>query len=644
MKLQFNLNSTAQTEAQKIGNHSFLVTNTESSLVFEVGSTTVVIEGEFYYYLNNGKSVAIQKDNAKGIISEILNSQPIDKLSKVLEGMYCGIVIDKNNKLSVFSDAFNRKNFFYTQIDNQIVVSTLLEDIIDARPTIHYDQNGLYSYLLLGYSPIKHTFYKDIFRLGSDEIMIFNSNGMSSISSNEIINISEFDRSKIDLYDEYITNSVVSRASNTPGGNIVMNSGGWDSTSIVYLLTRHYDKTNVKSVVFEVLLSDKQSFNVYEVDKVKRISKHFGIDTETCVIDYSSKESIDIWERNLEKLRDNHVYFWIHHIKLAEQVGQHVATGSSIFSGEASDSIHNFGYSQFVSVNYNNMNLREYSDKMKSYLYGPTFLKSILDNTINEDKVYEFYKYYYGTEKFDMPKSVERSDLLNKYLQSFILSYQRVPFAKWKNISIANEAMNNSFENYVNDNYFEKLAKQIAPNNIYYNLLQIYRDFHFQSAQIQIANVAFDKFNLSCKMPFLDLNMVNYMYQMPEDWGRGLEIKTTKYPLRYLANERWKEMPLHILEESGPHSYIAENDKKWTYAGGNWDIYCEILYSSVFKDYFKDMFSKVDVEKYFDSNFFDVVKLKKIISDYLNNVEDIPNHGLLFKLAVLFSIGLKEKK
>ena len=243
-----------------------------------------------------------------------------------------------------------------------------------------------------------------------------------------------------------------------------------------------------------------------------------------------------------------------------------------------------------------------------------------------------------------MPKSVERSDLLNKYLQSFILSYQRVPFAKWKNISIANEAMNNSFENYVNDNYFEKLAKQIAPNNIYYNLLQIYRDFHFQSAQIQIANVAFDKFNLSCKMPFLDLNMVNYMYQMPEDWGRGLEIKTTKYPLRYLANERWKEMPLHILEESGPHSYIAENDKKWTYAGGNWDIYCEILYSSVFKDYFKDMFSKVDVEKYFDSNFFDVVKLKKIISDYLNNVEDIPNHGLLFKLAVLFSIGLKEKK
>lgn len=643
MKLKINLNSGAQPEQQQIGDHSFEITNTEAALVFEIGANKVIIEGEFYYYLHNGKSVSIKEENAKEVISQILSTNSIHRLSKVLEGMYCGVVIEDGKSISIFSDAFNRKNFFYTQLNNEVVISTQLDDVINSRPNITYDQNGLYSYLLLGYSPIKHTFYEEIFRLGSDEIIVLDSNGLITKPTTEIVNIEQFDKTKIDLYEDYITNSVVSRATDTPGGNIVMNSGGWDSTSIVYLLTRHYDKSNVKSVVFEVLLSDKQSFNVYEVDKVKRISKHFGIDTETCVIDYSSKESIDIWERNLEKLRDNHVYFWIHHIKLAEQVGQHVAAGSSIFSGEASDSIHNFGYSQFVSVNYDNMYLREYSDKMKSYLYGPTFLKSILDNTMSEDKVFEFYNYYYGAEKYDMPHSVDRAEVLQKYLQSFILSYQRVPFAKWKNTNIANEAMNISFENYVNENYFDRLAKQINPENLYYNLLQIYRNFHFQSAQIHIANVAFDKYNLSCKMPFLDLNMVNYMYQMPEDWGRGLEIKTTKYPLRYLANERWKDMPLHILEESGPHSYIAENDKKWTYAGGSWDIYCEILYSSVFQEYFKDMFLKVDVEKYFDSKFFDTNKLKKVISDYLNNVEDIPNHGLLFKLAVLFSIGLKEK-
>jgi asparagine synthetase B (glutamine-hydrolysing) len=642
MKLKINLNSAAQRELQKIGNHSFEITNTESALIFEIGLIKVIIEGEFYYHLQNGKSIAIQKDNAKEVISQILLTNSIQKLSKVLEGMYCGIVIENGKSVSVFSDAFNRKNFFYTQLQDEIIISTHLDDVINARPNIKYDQNGLYSYLLLGYSPIKHTFYEEVFRLGSDEIIELNANGLINNPTSEIVNIEQFDKSNIDLYEEHITNSVVSRATNTPGGNIVMNSGGWDSTSIVYLLTRHYDKSNVKSVVFEVLLSDKQSFNVYEVDKVKRISKHFGIETETCVIDYSSKESIDIWERNLEKLRDNHVYFWIHHIKLAEQVGQHVAAGSSIFSGEASDSIHNFGYSQFVSVNYDNMFLREYSDKMKSYLYGPTFLKSIIDNTFNDDKVFEFYNYYYGSEKFESLNGSDKMEALKKYLQSFILSYQRVPFAKWKNTNYAKETINTSFENFVNDNYFNRLASQMTPENLYYNLLQVYRNFHFQSAQIHIANVAFDKYNLSCKMPFLDLNMVNYMYQMPENWGRGLEIKTTKYPLRYLATERWTEMPMHILEESGPHSYIAENDKKWTYAGGNWDIYCEILYSSVFKEYFKEMFSKVEVEKYFDSSFFDTDKLKKVIADYLNNVEDIPNHGLLFKLAVLFSIGLKE--
>ena len=106
-------------------------------------------------------------------------------------------------------------------------------------------------------------------------------------------------------------------------------------------------------------------------------------------------------------------------------------------------------------------------------------------------------------------------------------------------------------------------------------------------------------------MPFLDSRLVDYMCEMPESWGRGLELRPTKYPLRTLATERWG-MPLHILEESGPHSYIAENDKRWTYSGGQWDIYCEILFKSVFSPVFRDQLTNVlKIEDTFDPALFD---------------------------------------
>lgn len=643
MKINVSFNQKKAIFSQSLGFSSFEIIPDSSCIEIEVDQTLIYLEGEFYYYNNDGENVKINNNNANEVIKKAILDHSISNISRVLEGVYCGVAVDKIRKtLYVFSDAFNRKNFFYTQYDDCLILSTSLNEVLDTQKSIKYDQNGLYSFLLLGYTPVKNTFYENVFRLGCDEIIKIDESGITKIDTSKIIDIEKYDKLKIDLYEKSIENAVLSRASDSMD-NIVMNSGGWDSTTLVYLLTRHFDKKKVNSVVFEVILSDKQSFNIYEVDKVKRISKHFGIETQTCTIDYSNKDVIDLWERNLDNLRNNHVYFWIHHLKLAEQVGEKASVGTSIFSGEASDSIHNFGYSQFVSVNYDNMYLREYADKAKSYLYGPTFLKEIKNGQLNEDKVFQFFTQYYGKEKFSVPENSDSFAVMNKYFQSFILSYQRVPFANWKSKTFASDMMNKEFERFVNENYFEDLSQQTTPENLYYNLLQVYKRFHFQSAQMQVASVAFSKLNLSCKIPFLDLNMVNYMYAMPEDWGRGLELKTTKYPLRYLANERWSEMPLHILEEGGPHSYIAENDKKWTYAGGNWDIYCEILYSSVFKDYFKEMFTRVDVEKYFDANYFNTDLFKKVIKDYIDGAEDIENHGLLFKLAILFSIGLIER-
>ena len=69
-------------------------------------------------------------------------------------------------------------------------------------------------------------------------------------------------------------------------------------------------------------------------------------------------------------------------------------TQIKLFAGEISDGLHNLGFSQYVTIFHpQSYDFREYSDKMNSYLFGPTFFKSILENKIKDDPVFEYFKF-----------------------------------------------------------------------------------------------------------------------------------------------------------------------------------------------------------------------------------------------------------
>lgn len=617
---------------------TFISVVPDGALSFKCGTTEVYLSGEFYYLARKGGVDYLNQSGDVGEMQRVFSAVGPDKFSRVVEGMYCGIWIDERNECAkIFADSLNRRAIYVISRDSQMVVTDSFPHARASAGKTKVNQIGLYSYMLLGYTPIAETLYEGISRLGSDETIVIENDGARHERCSRDVNICEYDHSDIDRYESLIKDSVHSRASTND--NIVMNSGGWDSTALIYLLTEHLGKDRVRSIVFDIRLTDGQSFNIYEVDKVQRVSRHFGIKPETCVVDYANNSAIDAWERALPTLRNNHTYFWLHHMKLAEQIASGANVGASVFSGEASDSVHNFGFSQFVSVNYENMALREYADKAKSYLYGPTFLRSIVNGTSNNDEVFRFFRNYYGQERVDDPSAMNGDEKLYRYLEALVFSYPRVPFARWQNGTVAKEKLQKTFSGHIRDKYFSRSVREMTSRNLYYHLLQTYRNFHFKSAQMEIANVALSSHGLSCKIPFLDSRILEYMYAMPENWGRGLELRTTKYPLRYLATERW-HMPLHILEEAGPHSYIAEDDKKWTYSGGQWTIYCEILFKSVFSSYFRDLLKNVKVEDVFDEQYFDVTHIKTVLTDYVGGKDDVANHGLLFKLALLFSIGL----
>lgn len=638
MKVTFKKSTHASNENSviKLGEDSLRISDDKFVLNVKNANKQIFFEGEIYYCLSRSETHPIKKNEYVEFLKKQLENFNVVDFINSVEGIYNGVYIDSDvNEAVIFCDYLNRKNFFYTESASSFAASTNLKNVIYELPEIKYNQQGLLSYITMGYTSKHQTLYEGISRFRTNEYVKIVNGKAEHVFFSENYPIQNYDKSYIDKYDELISNSILSRASEN---NYVLNSGGWDSTSIIYHLLKAHDTNKVNSIVYETKLSSGEVYNVYETNKVKRISDYYGIKSEKIEIDFSNEKLIDDWAGIKDEMKNYHTYFFVDMPKAVNDIA-HRNNSAAVFSGEASDSIHNFGFSQFVSVTYGNRDLREYGDKMKSYLFSPSFYTKILNNTYNDDKVFQFFKYYFGEENFESNKNFTNDEKLLSYFKSFMLSSERVPFAKSIRSIYAKETFVNNSNKDSAEIYFNKINSETTSENFYYSLLQLYRAYHFHSPQIEVKHSSLRSSGENCKIPFLDSSLVKFMYSMPEKWGRGLELKPTKYPLRYLAHERWN-IPVHILEEPGAHSYISESDKKWNYSGGSWNLNCETVYNSVFGEHYKTILSATNLEKYFSPDCFDTAAMKKVVDDFVEGKQDLANSNLIYKLGILFFIGL----
>ena len=51
------------------------------------------------------------------------------------------------------------------------------------------------------------------------------------------------------------------------------------------------------------------------------------------------------------------------------------------------------------------------------------------------------------------------------------------------------------------------------------------------------------------------MSIIKFLNEMPESWGRGLELKPTKYPLKWML-ENCINYPMEL--QTGPHSYLYD--------------------------------------------------------------------------------------
>ena len=79
--------------------------------------------------------------------------------------------------------------------------------------------------------------------------------------------------------------------------------------------------------------------------------------------------------------------------------------------------------------------------------------------------------------------------------------------------------------------YLDSFVGKINYDNLYSIYLHLYNSFHWQGGTVLALEYICDEFELNCHLP-LDSEVIKILSEMPESWGRGLDINNTKYPLK----------------------------------------------------------------------------------------------------------------
>lgn len=559
------------------------------------------LEGSFFYQTRSGNVEKLSPETLDDQLKKSFLENKVQAFIETIEGVYAGIYIDKKNeKIIVFSDKLKRKEIYYCADANEVIVATSLKNL--RGKSGGYSPESIISILYM-YAPKGSTIHNNIFRLRYNETIEITGGNLKVVKHNEApLKIRDYDERDLASFGEMVENAVISRAS--PTMNTVQLSGGWDSTFLLSVLHKYYERNRISAIIIATTFPDGRIFNQYELEKAEQITKFFGIDLHTINFKVGFEADwIDLWEQEVkEKALVQEIYdstIFSHFLitrHLQDKYGENIA----VFNGEGADSLNNFGFSQYISLPHNNSGFSEYADKMACYLYGPSFLTKVLNNSYKDELIFKIFQWYFKDFGFTEADRLSKEDRLFEYLMSFVYAPNRIPFVQLEQRNFVKEEGMKRFRGWLKSEYFGKIIESINPQNCYYWLLRLYTDFHWQCPRIKKTGIC-----PNIRLPFLDYGLFRFFSQMPENWGRGLEINNTKYALKRLIREGDYQFPTEIVER-GPHSYITTVT----------DALHQYIYDSNLPKY---LLGKVDFdaksEGYFSSDCFDLDYVKKYITD-----------------------------
>ncbi|MCX6158533.1 MAG: asparagine synthase-related protein [Ignavibacteriae bacterium] len=580
--------------------------------VINLEKRKIFIVGYVDYYVMDGKK--IREDEIADKDFEILNGINPEQIDDYIEGTYI-ILIFENDTVTILLDKFAKQDVFYYNNDDGFVISDSLDIFANNNLLKDIDQESLLNFFISygNYSPKRHTMYKDIRRIGHREYLKI-ENGKLNIKAlkKEIYEIEEYDETKLNEYHSILSDSIEYRSTKT-GINWIYLSSGWDSTAILGYLREMYEAKNVKAIIGKMVYSKRSGvINQFEIDRATEIAKYYGIELFEVPFDFTDNKSADYFESLDNVFKSNNIvsYNTYNFSKLADFINKNAGKEDKVFSGEISDGVHNFGFSQYATIlNHPDLNFREYADKMSSYLFGPSFYKSVKEGYFQKDVVYNYLKSRYPENSFTERTTDDKIELNLEFLSSFFFSKARIPFYDNMSNGLIKESAKEIFNNLKKD-YLLQYAKLLNENNIYSILINLYNSFHWQGSTIKAISKPLENYGKDIKLPFWDRYLQEYLQKMPENFGRGLDFNNTKYPLKWVLKNKIN-YPIHL--QKGPHSYLYDVNPGFSHLS-------ETINASNVKENFKSKLNDKNLEK-FSNDLFDTEYLSKISNKYKESVE-----------------------
>ncbi|WP_323588457.1 asparagine synthase (glutamine-hydrolyzing) [Aliarcobacter butzleri] len=483
----------------KIGNKQFghtrlaiidLDEEANQPMVFD--DILLVFNGEIYNYkeLIHVEHLECKTKSDSEVLIRLYQKYGFDFLNK-LNGMFSFCIYDMKKDLYFCArDRYGKKPFFYYFKDNKFIFSSSVKSILnllDYKPNLN--KVALSKYMQYFVSFGEDSFYQDIFKLEASTYLIYEPNRSRELQKKKYYKINTYkaikdEKQALNDIEELLFKSVEYRL-NSDVEVASLLSGGIDSSLISALYTKiSGKKINTFSIGYD------EYKNYCELDFAQITANY--INSNHHPVEINQKEYINHFEQTLDMLEEPHGDSAAIPLNiLTKQI--HKAGIKTVLSGEGSDEIF-LGYDNYAKF------LKYYEFEKSLSNEQNLFLNDIIGALQNNTKESEYLR-----------RIVKKQNLYNSFGEIYTDIQRKRLFKKVPT-------------------YKSETAKQDPVDWMSYIDLKIWLG---ESLLSKVDRISMGN-SLELRTPFLDFNLVNYMFSVESHIKVG---DTNKYLLKKIASK-----------------------------------------------------------------------------------------------------------
>ena len=452
----------------------------------------LVFNGEIYNYkeLIHVEHLECITQSDSEVLIRLYQKYEFDFLNK-LNGMFSFCLYDmKKDRYFCARDRYGKKPFFYYFKDKKFIFSSSIKSILnllDFKPNLNKVALSKYMQYFVSYG--EDTFYQDIFKLEASSYMIYEPNKPSELQKKKYYKINTYkaikdEKQALNDIEELLINSIELRL-NSDVEVASLLSGGIDSSLISALYTKiSGKKINTFSIGYD------EYKNYCELPYANITALHIG--SNHYPISINQKEYINHFEETLDFLEEPHGDSAAIPLNiLTKKI--HQSGIKTVLSGEGSDEIF-LGYDNYAKF------LKYYEFEKSLSNEQNLFLNDIIGALQNNTKESEYLR-----------RIVKKQNLYNSFGEIYTDIQRKRLFKKVPTFK-------------------SEAAKQDPVDWMSYIDLKIWLGEALLSKvdRISMGN------SLEVRTPFLDFNLVNYMFSVESKIKVG---DTNKYLLKKIASK-----------------------------------------------------------------------------------------------------------